>query len=158
MTAKKAKQTPRKTSSPVRRSPRLAAEKEDEEDLEDTIISGVNFANVREKMREAAAGAVARSALGDVTNNAKARHKERVEEAASPMLPRREADDDNSNKENPPTTPKSAMKAPSSNRTEVQSCYYHIMNFYSFRHLEILSHSCPNFRLLRFPSWRRRWG
>ena len=121
MTAKKAKQTPRKTSSPVRRSPRLAAEKEDgEDDLEDTIISGVNFANVREKMREAAAGAVARSALGDVTNNAKARHKERVEEAASPMLPRREeADDDNSNKENPPTTPKSAMKAPSSSRTEV---------------------------------------
>ena len=139
MTAKKAKQTPRKTSSPVRRSPRLAAEKEDgEDDLEDTIISGVNFANVREKMREAAAGAVARSALGDVTNNAKARHKERVEEAASPMLPRREADDDNSNKENPPTTPKSAMKAPSSNRTEVQSCYYHIINFYSFRHMEIL--------------------
>ena len=119
MTAKKAKQTPRKTSSPVRRSPRLAAEKEEEDDLEDTIISGVNFANVREKMREAAAGAVARSALGDVTNNAKARHKERVEEAASPMLPRREADDDNSNKENPPTTPKSAMKAPSSSRTEV---------------------------------------
>ena len=125
MTAKKAKQTPRKTSSPVRRSPRLAAEKEDEEDLEDTIISGVNFANVREKMREAAAGAVARSALGDVTNNAKARHKERVEEAASPMLLRREADDDNSNKENPPTTPKSAMKAPSSSRTEVLYC---IMN------------------------------
>merc|ERR1719322_351716 len=118
MTAKEAKQTPRKTSSPVRRSPRLAAEKEYEEDLEDTIISGVNFANVGEKMREAAAGAVARSALGDVTNNAKARHKERVEEAASPMLPRREADDDNSNKENPPTTPKSAMKAPSSSRTE----------------------------------------
>ena len=122
MTAKKAKQTPRKTSSPVRRSPRLAAEKEDgEDDLEDTIISGVNFANVREKMREAAAGAVARSALGDVTNNAKARHKERVEEAASPMLPRREADadEDSSNKENPPTTPKSAKKAPSSSRTEV---------------------------------------
>ena len=120
MTAKKAKQTPRKTSSPVRRSPRLAAEKEDgEDDLEDTIISGVNFANVREKMREAAAGAVARSALGDVTNNAKARHKERVEEAASPMLPRREAEDDSNNKENPPTTPRSAKKMPSSSRTEV---------------------------------------
>ena len=58
MTAKKAKTTPRKTSSPVRRSPRLAAEKEDEDDLEDTIISGVNFTNVRDKMREAAAGAV----------------------------------------------------------------------------------------------------
>ena len=120
MTAKKAKTTPRKTSSPVRRSPRLAAEREDEDDLEDTIISGVNFANVRDKMREAAAGAVARSALGDVTNNAKARHQKRVEEAASPTLPRRtEADDDNSNKENPQTTPKSAKKAPSSSRTEV---------------------------------------
>ena len=123
MTAKKARRTPRKTSSPVRRSPRLAEKEEEDDDdgrddLEDTIIAGVEFARVRNKMREAAAGAVARSALGDVTN-AKVEHKKRVEEAASPLLSRRE---DGSNKENPsvpPKTPNSAKKAPFSNRTEV---------------------------------------
>ena len=54
MTGKKAKRTPRKTSSPVRRSPRLAKEGENDEsqdDLEDTIISGVDFARVRNKER-----------------------------------------------------------------------------------------------------------
>ena len=117
MTAKKAKRTPRKTSSPVRRSPRLAEKDDDsQDDLEDTIISGVDFSHVRNKMREAA-GAVARNVLGDVTNNAKVEHKKRVEEAASPMLPRRE---DCSDKENPPWTPKSAKKDPLSSRTEVR--------------------------------------
>ena len=71
------------------------------------------------QMREAAAGAVARSALGDVTNNAKVEHKKRVEEAASPMLTRREDGNDKENPAGPPKTPKFAKKAPLSSRTDV---------------------------------------
>ena len=66
-------------------------------------------------MREAA-GAVVRNALGDVTN-AKVEHKKRVEEAASPMLPRRE--DRGSDKENP-AVPPSLKKLSLSSRTEVR--------------------------------------
>ena len=147
MTAKKAKRTPRKTSSPVRRSPRLKSksdEEEEEEDFEETIISGAAFARVRNNMREAA-GAVVRNALGDVTNNAKVEHKKKVEEAASPVLNKKEEGGD---KENP-----APPKTPKLGRTEVrEEAKGEVREYCPFSQGHLFLAST---RRLRFPKWKR---
>lgn len=95
----------RATSSPVRQSLRLEAA--NEEDGDETIISGTQFAH---KMREAGMNAM-RSALSDVTNR-KVNHLRCVEETASPKLPKRksnEKEEEEEEQENP-QTPKSSKK------------------------------------------------
>ena len=152
MTAKKAKRTPRKTSSPVRRSPRLQgksddeekAEEEEEEDFEETIISGAAFARVRDNMREAA-GAVVRNALGDVTNKAKVEQKKKVEETASPVLNKKEEGGD---KENP-----APPKTPKLGRTEVREEAKGEVWKYCPCYQRLLFHAST--RRLRFPKWKR---